>query len=100
MKQIKEKIMFYINNEFRGGLITLKDLMDYTGEKKIALLHSLFELSKEKVVELEKRYFCPNGDFIRNECKSYCQECDYDYDIDLINVTLYIEPKKIISLNK
>jgi DNA polymerase II large subunit len=88
----------YIEHHYQGGLIGISDLAEYCGVLEGELYKILFQMQSENELTIIKRYFCPEFHRIKenlNNHESYCEECDYIYSNEQLEVAVYIEPLKI-----
>lgn len=86
----------YIDHQYRGGVIGISTLAEYCHVSEGKLYTVLFVMQKHGEIEIIKRYFCPEGHPlpISNE-KSFCEECDYLYPNEQIDIKVYIQPKTV-----
>lgn len=86
----------YIKHQYSGGLIGISTLAEYCRVSEGKLYITLFVMQKHGEVEIIKRYFCPEGHPlpISNE-ESFCEECDYLYPNEQIDIKVYIQPKTV-----
>lgn len=84
----------YFEHQYRGGVIGISTLAEHCHVSEGKLYKTLFVMQKHGELEIIKRYFCPEGHRLKlkNE-KSFCDECDYMYPNEQIDILVYIQPK-------
>jgi hypothetical protein len=83
----------YIKEYYQNGLIGISDIASFCQIIEGELYKTLFEMELEKEIIIIKRYFCPEFHQIQVETReSYCEECDYIYSNEQIEVAIYIQP--------
>lgn len=95
--KISSCVREYINDHYRGGLIGISDLAEYCHVLEGEVYKALFDMQSHGELKIIKRYFCPEFHYIRvndNE-KSYCEECNFIYPNEQLEVAVYIQPLDI-----
>ena len=96
--KIPNLVREYIEQKYHGGLIGISDIAEYCGVLEGELYKVLSKMQLENELKIIKRYFCPEFHRIEenlNDHQSYCEECDYMYSNEQLEVAVYIEPLKI-----
>lgn len=96
--EISNLVREYIEHKYNGGLIGISDLAEYCSVLEGELYKILFQMQSENELKIIKRYFCPEFHRITenlNDHKSYCEDCDYIYPNEQLEVAVYIQPLKI-----
>jgi len=94
MKCIRE----YVSEKYVGGVISISDVSLYCGCSEGKLLRGLVALEKQDEIKIEKRYSCPEFHYLREESLPYCDECDYEYPEEMINVYFYFKPLATVKV--
>ncbi len=87
----------YIEHKYHGGLIGISDLAEYCGVLEGELYRILVQMQSENELKIITRYFCPEFHWIKpnvNDHQSYCEECDFKYPNEQLEVAVYIQPLK------
>jgi len=87
----------YLNNRYQGGLIGISDLAEYCAISEGKVLVALAELQKQGLVEIVKRYFCPEGHQVFLDDLPYCLDCNYPYSEDFMTILIYVKPLRTNS---
>jgi hypothetical protein len=84
----------YIDRFYRGGLIGISDLADYCQIMEGEIYITLLDMQSNGELRVIKRYFCPEFHPIQvEEQYSYCQDCEFNYPNDQIEVAVYVCPQ-------
>ena len=88
----------YIEKYYKGGLIGIADLALYCNVTEGELYITLSKMQSDQEIKIIKRYFCPEFHWIGEKIDShttYCEDCDYNYPNEQIQIEVYIQPLNI-----